>query len=248
MNGSKSIKNKFLDLELGYHNVDNFYIRTSIQKALDRYLWVFSGKLLDVGCGEMPYREYVLSKSRVVEYVGCDIDNPTYQKDNKPDIFWNGNKIPLDDASIDCVIATELFEHIPDIDSVLKELNRVLKPNGALFFTVPFLWPLHDIPYDEYRYTPFALKRIFEGAGYTNITINSLGGWDAALATMLGLWLKRSPMSNEDRKKYMEEFFPFYQTLIEQSFSKSDLKYEDMISQSIMITGLYGVIYKHTHS
>ncbi len=192
----------------------------------------------------MPYKEYILSNSNVTEYIGCDIENAIYQKKIQPDIFWDGSKIPLEDNSIDSVLATELFEHVPDVTSVLLELNRLLKPGGVLFFTVPFLWPLHDIPYDEYRYTPFSLKRIFENTGYTKITINALGGWNASLATMLGLWLKRSPMSKDKREKHMEELFPFYECLVNKALNEADLEYDEMCNKSIMITGLTGVAFK----
>jgi len=73
----------------------------------------------------------------------------------------------------------------------MKEIWRVLKPGGILFFTVPFLWNLHEIPYDEYRYTPFALKRHLTQSGFNEIEIKAMGGWDAALAQMLGLWVRR---------------------------------------------------------
>jgi len=88
-------------------------------------------------------------------------------------------------------IATEVFEHCPDPEIVMKEIWRVLKLGGILFFTVPFLWNLHETPYDEYRYTPFALKRHLTQSGFTEIEIKAMGGWDAALAQMLGLWVRR---------------------------------------------------------
>jgi hypothetical protein len=53
------------------------------------------------------------------------------------------------------------------------------------------VWPLHEVPHDEHRYTPFALERLLRGAGFAGIEIRALGGWDAALASVLGLWVKR---------------------------------------------------------
>ncbi len=63
---------------------------------------------------------------------------------------------------------------------------------GSLLLTVPFLWPLHDVPNDEYRYTPFALTRHLQQAGFTDVQLKALGGWNASLAQSLGLWIQRS--------------------------------------------------------
>ena len=45
--------------------------------------------------------------------------------------------LPLEDASVDCVISQEGIEHIPDQLGVLREFNRVLKKGGTLFLTTP---------------------------------------------------------------------------------------------------------------
>ena len=210
-----SLKNNFIEPELTQHNLDLYLIRKSIKDSIVRNLPKFKGILLDLGCGEMPYRHYILANSSVTKYIGMDIENPIYQKDTKPNLFWDGKKIPIEENSIDTIMATELFEHLPDIQSVLDEINRVLKPGGMLFFTVPFLWPLHDVPYDEYRYTPFALERHLKKAGLDSIEIKPYGGWNASLAQMLGLWLNRSGLQENDRIFLSEKFFPFYKQLIE---------------------------------
>jgi SAM-dependent methyltransferase len=113
----------------------------------------------------------------------------------KPDLEWDGKAIPLDSDSVECALATEVFEHCAEPQIVLQEIARVLKPKGILFFTVPFLWPLHDSPHDEYRYTPFSMERHLRSAGFTELTMRALGGWDASLAQMIALWVKRRPMS-----------------------------------------------------
>ncbi|AQT79856.1 SAM-dependent methyltransferase [Mycolicibacterium litorale] len=45
--------------------------------------------------------------------------------------------LPYPDDTFDCVIASEILEHIPDDDSAISELIRVLKPGGKLAVTVP---------------------------------------------------------------------------------------------------------------
>jgi hypothetical protein len=40
-------------------------------------------------------------------------------------------------------ILTVVLEHCPDAATVLREVRRDLRPNGFLFLTVPFVWPIH---------------------------------------------------------------------------------------------------------
>jgi SAM-dependent methyltransferase len=184
-----SIESDFLSLKISIHNIDTFGCRKAILNALKKNIPFFAGTLLDVGGGYMPYKSLLLQPpSQVEKYIGLDLHDNIYAR---PDITWDGKQIPLPDSSIDCAIATEVFEHCPEPEVVMKEVQRVLKPGGILFFTVPFLWPLHTVPYDEYRYTPFALERHLNNAGFDTIQLQALGGWDASLAQMLGLWGRR---------------------------------------------------------
>ena len=227
----------FINIPLTYDNLDRFYHRTSILNALKKSLPYLSGRLLDAGCGKMPYRDFVLQHSKVEEYVGLDIEAPLiYSHEVKPDITWDGATMPIADCTFECVIATEVMEHVPEPDVFLFEVTRVLKNKGVFFFTVPFIWPLHEIPHDEYRFTPFAIERILKKNGLKVIEVNPLGGWHASMAQMLGLWLTRGPMSSNKRKILTRLFFPFYKFLI-----KQDAK---IISDSDMITGLYGIATK----
>ena len=45
--------------------------------------------------------------------------------------------LPYEDGTFDCVIASEILEHVPADDSAIDELVRVLKPGGRLAVTVP---------------------------------------------------------------------------------------------------------------
>jgi len=47
------------------------------------------------------------------------------------------NRLPFADASFDCIICSEVLEHIPDHEKALKELDRILKPRGTLVVSVP---------------------------------------------------------------------------------------------------------------
>jgi glycosyltransferase involved in cell wall biosynthesis/ubiquinone/menaquinone biosynthesis C-methylase UbiE len=215
---------------------DLYIVRKSILERLEQAALNFSGILLDVGCGQMPYREHILATNpNITHYIGLDFTQGKYADLRKPDLTWDGDTIPLPDSSVDCAMATEVLEHCHNPLTVLKEIHRVLKPSGIFFFTIPFLWPIHDAPHDHYRYTPFAMQKLLSDAGFEDIQVEALGGWNASLAQMIGLWLKRAPMSEAARKQATTDLFPFYEQL-----AKTDVKPTDF-NKNPMITGLSGL-------
>lgn len=229
----------FTNIPLSASTLDIYNVRSSILRALKEVLPYLKGELLDVGCGKMPYRSYVLSNSSVKKYVGIDLANAlSYDKEIKPDIIWDGTSMPIDDETYDCSIATEVLEHVFSPLSLLKEIHRVLKKEGLFFFTVPFLWPLHEVPHDAYRYTPWALEKILKQVGFENIQIHALGGWHASLAQMLGLWVCRSDISSYKKKILSILLKPIIAYLLTKDYRPSYFK------ENSMITGLYGTAIK----
>ena len=65
----------------------------------------------------------------------------------------DATKLPFEDNTFDCVVTSEVLEHIQDDVSVLSELHRVLKPGGSLGVTVPSWWPekINLMLSDEYH-------------------------------------------------------------------------------------------------
>lgn len=234
------IVDDFINIQFTTQNLDKFYIRTSVFNALKEYLISFDGRLLDIGCGKMPYKKHILEHSNVNEYIGLDIEDALlYEVSVQPDFTWDGKKMPFSDSSFDCAFGTEVLEHCPEPEIILGEVIRILKPDGIFFFTVPFLWNLHEVPHDEYRYTPFSLQRHLEKAGFRDIEIKATGGWHASMAQMLGLWVRRSPLSKRKRKWMSIILKPIIGFLI-----KLDKKRTVHFVEGQMITGLYGIARK----
>lgn len=227
----------FLRPALDPAHCDLYWVRSSILQALRQFLPLIRGSLLDVGCGIMPYREMIIKDAPwITRYIGLDIETDIYKA--PVDLRWDGKRIPLADASVDCAMATEVLEHCPEPSVVLKEIRRVLKPGGVFFFTVPYIWPLHDAPYDFFRYTPFALEKLLVEAGFEHAQVQALGGWNASLAQMIGLWLKRAPMPDEVRSRMAQQLWPLYSELV-----KTDELPSDPRAGNTMATGWSGVAF-----
>ncbi len=230
----KQIEAEFLSMPLRPRTMAFYTARTAIFESVKEETRLFYGGVLDVGCGFMPYKGTITSNPRVKKYIGMDLDVPAGYADIEPDLKWNGEQIPLEDESVDCVMATEFLEHHAEPEMVLKEILRVMKPEGHFFATVPFLWNLHEIPHDEYRYTPYALEKHLKRAGFKNIEIKALGGWNLSLAQMIGLWAGFSPMNRFVRSVVKTLLFPFYALLI-----KTDRKPDTFDGfENSMFTGL----------
>jgi SAM-dependent methyltransferase len=236
MRDTASFDNKFLSPPFSLDNLDRYVIRKQILEAITSQSNFFHGTFLDVGCGKMPYKKWILENSQVTSYVGLDIESALKYDDHiRPDFTWDGNKMPFENNAYESAMATEVLEHCPDPELVLKEIHRVLKPRGYFFFTVPFIWNLHEVPHDQYRYTPFALERHLKNSGFSSIEVHASGGWHAAMALMLGLWVKRSPLSPRKKKILSRIIKPIMHWLL-----RADKKHKVQFKEGQMISGLYG--------
>lgn len=238
-----SIINKYYtNIKLDKNHLELYSVRTAILDFIQSSLKKFNGTVLDLGCGIMPYREFILENSSCTKYLGVDLDLRSHSEYTMvtPDIFWDGTSIPLEDNSVETILATELLEHCPNPDVILREAFRVLKPGGNIILTVPFVWNLHLVPYDEFRYTPFSLRRFLADSGFSNIELSALGLWDASLAQMLGIWYKNRPSGI---KKYFSFLFIWAIKILlkkDKFFDKNAKVY----SENVMLTGVAGIATK----
>ena len=139
------------------------------------------GVMLDFGCGGQPYRE--LFGSRISRYIGADV---AAAKDTKLDIeIVPGERVPLDDASVDTILATQTLEHVFDVEFYLRECQRLLRPGGVLIMAAPMQWRIHEAPYDYWRFTRYGLSELVSRCGLTLETISPCGGVYALIGQIL---------------------------------------------------------------
>jgi SAM-dependent methyltransferase len=119
------------------------------------------GTVLDVGCGEMPFRDLLRPD---VHYTGIDFTGADAfgMRAHDDIVAFDGRHIPFPDDSFDNVLCTEVLEHAEDPVGLVMEMQRVLRPGGILLATVPFAARVHYAPHDHHRFTRFRLARIFQ--------------------------------------------------------------------------------------
>jgi SAM-dependent methyltransferase len=112
-------------------------------------------KILDAGAGSQRYRGicsdlhyFAQDFGQVVrdERMGFTALKEEYEY-GPLDFVCDICSIPVENAHFDAVLCTEVFEHIPDPVSALKELSRVLSPGGVLILTFPSNCLRHFDPY-----------------------------------------------------------------------------------------------------
>ena len=113
--------------------------------------------VLDIACGE-GYGSMMLSTvaSRVT---GVDISKEVidfaqakYRIDNINFKTGSCDKIPLEDSSIDVVVTFETIEHHDQHDAMMKEIKRILKPDGLLIISSPDKYNYSDLPGKKNQY------------------------------------------------------------------------------------------------
>lgn len=140
----------------------------------------FRGKVLDVGCGYMPYKNMVPQ----CDYVGMDLDTS-----RNPDVVGSVLNIPQDDNTYDGVIFSEVIEHIPEPRVALSEIHRCLRHGGLLYITAPQSWNIHYAPNDYFRFTKYGLKYLLEKQGFELLTIEKIGGMGSLISSAVIVFL-----------------------------------------------------------
>jgi SAM-dependent methyltransferase len=140
-----------------------FFIRKGLFKGIKTNAPVLTGVLLDFGCGRKPYQNLF----NVQKYIGIDIEQSGHLHElSQIDVYYDGKHIPFENEYFDSVFCSEVLEHVFNIDEILAEINRVMKPEAMFLFTVPFIWGEHEKPYDFGRYTSFGIHYIMKKHGF----------------------------------------------------------------------------------
>ena len=137
----------------------DYLILRSLRRCISKYASHVRGKVLDFGCGDIPYRPLFRQCSH---YLGADVaGNPkavvTYEI---------GQSLPLGDETMDAVVSFQVLEHVQDPAHYLSECRRIVRPGGCLVLTTHGIWPYHPGPLDCCRWTHEGLALEIQRAGF----------------------------------------------------------------------------------
>jgi SAM-dependent methyltransferase len=149
------------------------------------------GRLLDMGCGYVPL--YDAYSDLVSESICIDWENSPHDNPHLDQIVDLAGALPFESATFDTVLLTDVLEHIPVPMNLMCEITRILRPGGKLILGVPFLYWLHEVPHDYYRYTEFALRRFCQLSGLRVVDFVTYGGLPEVLLDLTSKGLNFFP-------------------------------------------------------
>lgn len=184
-----------------YCSDENYFVNRFLKKRLKVITSLFriqpEMQVMDVGCGSGIYSQFLIQLGASIialDYskemlISCQ--NALNNFDNSKFLLLQGDtlKLPISEKKIDLLIAIGLLDYISDIETVLQEYFRVIKPGGQIIFTIPkrispfFLLRMRNIgflrrnifklPYLVTTMTKKQLKKITEKNGFSIKRISS---------------------------------------------------------------------------
>lgn len=168
-------------------------------------------RILDLGAGTCPYRalfshcEY--QTQDFTQYAGTS-DGLMRDSWKYGDIDYVSDvvDVPVESASFDAILCTEVLEHVPYPAAVLSEAGRIVRPGGRLYVSAPLGSGLHQQPYHFYGgFTPHFYERFLAEAGFEIDSISPNGGFFRHLLQEM----ERAAWIIEDRQLY-PRWHPLY--------------------------------------
>lgn len=130
-------------------------------------------RVLDAGCGTGALLDRLKDRAEI-ELYGLDFSGQalayTRQRGHARLVQGDLTRLPFPDGTFDVVTALDVVEHVREDEQALREVNRVLRPDGVLLVSVPafrFLWGPHDTALQHFRrYTTGEMAALMRRTGF----------------------------------------------------------------------------------
>ncbi len=143
------------------------------------------GRVLDYGCGGSPYRPLF----KYDAYIRADVVGLS----SLDLVITPGQPLDAPDRSFDCILSTQVLEHVSTPQQYLADCHRMLKDSGTLLLSTHGTFPDHSVPWDFQRWTTNGLRRDIEAAGFKVEKIWKLTTGPRAVIQLLELNIDRIP-------------------------------------------------------
>ena len=128
------------------------------------------GSCLELGANKDVYRNFLNPNSKKYKTTFSNIE-----KINKTFLYLDLQKKINCNFKFDNIVIYNVLEHIYDIDISLKNINFLLKKNGTVYGSTPFIYRIHGAPEDYTRYSKSFLKLKLKNSKFKDIDIKEIG-------------------------------------------------------------------------
>jgi len=159
------------------------------------------GPIYEFGAFQVRGQEHIAnlrSFFKGIEYIGTDMRNG-----KGVDKVMNYQNLPLKNESINTAISCDTLEHTEYPRKAMSEIYRVLKDGGICIITSVFQYPIHDYPYDYFRYTPKAFESLLKE--FDSVYVTQIGAEDLSPTTIVGIGVKGKKNFFHDNIKFKKD-------------------------------------------
>lgn len=148
--------------------VQNYSIYRDTRTLIEKYI---KGRVLDIGAGSLAWKNLLCISA--THYTCSDFSRTHKDLDC---IFDVTKPFPVTDRSFDSLFCHSVLEHTPEPWKAFDEFHRILKNDGILILSVPFIFYVHGAPYDFFRFTKYGVVDLAKKAGFTVEKLVPSGG------------------------------------------------------------------------
>jgi SAM-dependent methyltransferase len=141
-------------------------------------------EILDAGCGTGGLMRHLEKRHEDWRWTGVDVEPLACElaasRCHSRVVTGSLAALPFADGSFDAVVCSDVLYHLDDDVAALREIHRVMRPEGVVVVNVPahpWLWSYHDVTvHGRRRYERAGLKRLLDSAGFA---AEQLTHWNA---------------------------------------------------------------------
>ncbi|OHA30084.1 MAG: hypothetical protein A3G52_02290 [Candidatus Taylorbacteria bacterium RIFCSPLOWO2_12_FULL_43_20] len=158
--------------------------REELYRQISRHANHIIGRVLDVGAGSVERYKHLFKHTDYIKF-----DKVSHSNDY---VKGSADSLPFADDSFDSIVCTQVLGDIYDVQKVFKEFYRVLRRGGTALITEALHDPLHDEPYDYWRFTAHAFRHLAESSGFKIEVLESRGGYHSVMVQFRArYWIER---------------------------------------------------------
>jgi SAM-dependent methyltransferase len=115
----------------------------------------------------------------------------------------------IENSTYDCIILTQTFQYVDDVDSALRNLHRILKPDGVLLVTLPAVARMGKWT-DYHRFTKAGAEYLFQKS-FKNIMVSAQGNLRISFKSMVSAFQE---FTTTKELEYTDPMFPTIITVV----------------------------------